>query len=112
MLRRRNKFLENYSCVMCSSNTDETLEHLFFDCPSAAARWYKLGIVWDDEAVMHHKLLIAKNDFPFPFFMEVFMVAAWCLWNERNAVVFSGRTPSLSSWNVAFKKEIEARASI
>ena len=38
MLRRRNKFLEDYSCVMCSSNTEETLEHLFFDCPSAAAR--------------------------------------------------------------------------
>jgi hypothetical protein len=37
ILRRRKKFLEDYRCVMCQGNMEETLEHLFFDCSCAAA---------------------------------------------------------------------------
>jgi hypothetical protein len=56
---------------------------------------------------VHQKIQLAKSQFPFPFFMEVFMIAAWCLWNERNSLVFNGRAPGLSSWLLAFKKEVE-----
>jgi hypothetical protein len=108
MLRRRRKFLENYNCPLCADSVEETLEHLFFDCPCAATRWFKLGIVWDDEAPIHQKIQLAKSQFHFPFFMEVFMIAAWCLWNERNSLVFNGRAPGLNSWLISFKKEVEA----
>jgi hypothetical protein len=37
-----------------------------------------------------------------PFFMEVFMIAAWCIWNERNAWIFNGKTPSLAAWKLSF----------
>jgi hypothetical protein len=45
MLRRRQIFLENYNCPLCADSVEETLEHLFFDCPFAATCWFKLGIV-------------------------------------------------------------------
>lgn len=106
MLRRRKKFLEDYSCVLCQDNAEETLEHLFFDCSCAAARCFALGIVLNDEAPIHENSL-ARNNFPYPFFMEIFMVVAWCLWNERNALVFNGKAPSLSSWKLVFQREIE-----
>jgi len=41
MLRRKNKFLEEgYNCVLCPNSMEETIEHLFFDCPSATSRWF------------------------------------------------------------------------
>lgn len=49
ILRRRKKFLEDYSCVMCQNNIEETLDHLFFDCHCASARWFILGIIWNEE---------------------------------------------------------------
>jgi hypothetical protein len=39
ILRRRNKVLEDgYNCVLCHEEAEETLVHLFFDCPSATCR--------------------------------------------------------------------------
>jgi len=34
-------------------------------------------------AQVHHKLLLDKDNFAYPFFMEIFMVAAWCIWNKK-----------------------------
>jgi hypothetical protein len=67
ILRRRKKFLENYNYVMCQCNVEETLEHLFFDCSCAATRWFSLGIVWNDEAQVNHKIM-RQDCFPLPFF--------------------------------------------
>jgi len=39
--------------------------------------------------------------------MEVFLIAAWCLWNERNAVIFNRRPPSVSSWKAEFRSEVK-----
>jgi hypothetical protein len=37
ILRRRRKFLEDgYNCVLCLEDVEESIEHLFFDCQSAA----------------------------------------------------------------------------
>lgn len=35
ILRRRNMELPSYSCVLCFLNTEESLHHLFMDCPFA-----------------------------------------------------------------------------
>jgi hypothetical protein len=107
MLRRRHKFLEEgYSCVLCQNGMEETIEHLFFDCPSAAARWFVLGIVWDENPSIHEKLYLAKGEFQYPFFIEIFLIGAWCLWNERNAFIFNGEIPRIGSWKTTFKKEV------
>jgi hypothetical protein len=65
MLRRRNKFLEEgYCCVLCQDHMEETIEHLFFDCPSATSRWFMLGLIWEEGVNIHEKLVIAKGSFP------------------------------------------------
>lgn len=109
MLRRRNKFLEEgYNCVLCQNSMEETIEHLFFDCPSAISRWFALGIIWEENANIHEKLYIAKQGFMQPFFMEIFMIGPWCLWNERNNFIFNGKVPNFTSWKSAFKNEVTA----
>jgi hypothetical protein len=105
--RRRGKFLEEgYSCVLCHDGNEETVEHLFFNCPASTSRWFALGIIWHETANIHEKLHIAKQSFMQPFFMEIVMIGAWCIWKERNDFIFNGRIPSVSSWKVAFKKEV------
>jgi len=56
-----------------------------------------LGIIWEEEANMQEKLVTAKGILAQPFFMEVFMIGAWCIWNERNALIFVGRIANLGS---------------
>jgi hypothetical protein len=68
---------------------EETREHLFFDCPAAVFQWFSLGILWDDSPNIHHQIYIAKQRFVYRFFMEVFMIGAWCLWKERNNLIFN-----------------------
>lgn len=44
MLRRRNMEPENFNCVLCNRQTEETIEHLFIDCPFAALCWNATGL--------------------------------------------------------------------
>jgi hypothetical protein len=54
MLRRRREVLqEGYNCVMCHLGAEETIEHLFFDCPSTTSRWFAVGIGWEDNLSVH-----------------------------------------------------------
>jgi hypothetical protein len=95
-LRRRKKVLdEGYNCVMCHNSEEETAAHLFFNCPVAASKWFSLGIVWEENLSVHQKLLQARLDFGQPFFMEIFMIGAWCLWKQRNDVIFEGKPHTL-----------------
>jgi hypothetical protein len=106
ILRRRRKFLEEgYSCALCLEDVEESVEHLFFDCQSAACRWFALGISWNDHPNIHQKLQAAKLDFAQPYFMEIFMIGAWCLWNETNDLIFNGKPPCLAAWKSAFKAQ-------
>jgi hypothetical protein len=103
MLRRRRKVLEEgYNCVMCHHSVEETIEHLFFDCPSTVSRWFAIGFVWEENLSIYR----AKRAFGQPFFMEIFMIGAWCLWNQRNEVIFDRKAPCLAAWKFAFQTQV------
>jgi hypothetical protein len=107
ILKRRKEVLdEGYNCALCHSGCEETMEHLFFDCPSAVSRWFTLSISWDDDSNVFHKIYIARNIFSRPYFMEVFMIASWVLWKERTDFIFNQKLPSLAGWKVSFKAEV------
>lgn len=36
-LKRKNMHLEDYSCVMCTGNLEETCFHILFECPFSTA---------------------------------------------------------------------------
>ena len=44
-----------------------------------------------------------KNRWARPMFLEVFVVAAWAIWKERNDKHFRGIQPSFVSWRNRFK---------
>jgi hypothetical protein len=65
-----------------------------------------LGISWSDSGNSHQRIYLAKHAFPHPFFMEVFMIAAWCIWTKRNRLIFSNKPPGLSTWKLSSKEEV------
>ena len=49
MLHRWHLNIEDSAtCVMCTSGEEETIQHLFFDCPFAKECWAILHFQWDD----------------------------------------------------------------
>lgn len=84
MLGRKNKHLPFYHCVPCVQQEEETLLHLFFDCPFTQTLWIYLGVQWDLSQPPLDIILTARAHFGSSIFSEVIIVAAWCIWCHRN----------------------------
>jgi hypothetical protein len=38
--------------------------------------------------------------------MEIFMICAWTIWNERNDFIFNHMPPYFALWKATFKAEV------
>ncbi|PVH38547.1 hypothetical protein PAHAL_5G286300 [Panicum hallii] len=77
MLRRRHIFLDSYFCPVCIEFVEETISHLFFDCPFSQACWTFLGISWDFDIPFLDMIIQARQAFASISFREVVMIAYW-----------------------------------
>jgi hypothetical protein len=111
MLKRKGYKLEgnNYDYVMCPAQREETTFHLFFSCPFASECWRRIGIQWQMDVPFFRMMELAKNHFNHSF-MEVFIIAAWHIWKERNNLIFENSQASISSWKRNFKAECTLQA--
>jgi hypothetical protein len=55
-------------------------------------------------------MIQAKQAFPYPFFMEVFIISAWQIWKQCNNSIFNRGPPSFSSWRRSLKDEARLQA--
>jgi hypothetical protein len=106
-LSRRNFAVQpDTYCVMCNDQVEEDIRHLFFDCSFATNCWHKIGIQWQPTdsmfAMIDERRIFLQN----PYFMEVFVIAAWEIWNLRNGIIFEGKNASINLWTVKFKDQI------
>jgi hypothetical protein len=90
ILKRKKHNLEgnNYNCVLYSNNVEETAFHLFVSCPFSQACWQHLGIHWNFKGVFFQVMKQVKQQFQYPFFMEIFIIVAWQIWKQRNNFFF------------------------
>jgi hypothetical protein len=71
LLRRRHMHLDDYNCVLCTSQIKESVTHLFLACSFAIDCWTSLGLS------IHHPddpfaiLQLLKTQLQVPFFMEI-----------------------------------------
>jgi hypothetical protein len=99
MLRRRRKVSRKVIIVSCASVVLRKLLNIF-------SLLVPLRFVWEENLNVHQKLYQAKREFGQPFFMEVFVIGVWCLWNQGNEVIFDRKAPCLAAWKVAFKAQV------
>jgi hypothetical protein len=99
MLKRRHFNIgTSFACPLCITGDEETLEHLFFSCPFSVTCWAKLNITWNISAGRFDMITQAKSNFQEGLFFELFIIAAWGIWKERNDLIFKGKAPSRDSW--------------
>jgi len=84
----------------------EDVNHLFFGCPFSTVCWQKLGFTWDITLDIHARLEQGNRTMGIPFFMEIFIIAAWEIWNIRNGKFFEGQPVNIQLWIVRFKAQI------
>jgi hypothetical protein len=104
MLRRKNMALPSFECVLCSLHAEETLEHLFLECPFAQTSWglfnVNLPLGSHFEVLESFKIQLGVN-----FFMDIIIMLSWCIWMERNDFIFKDKQPTIASVRDRFKKE-------
>jgi hypothetical protein len=112
LLKRRNFNTEgsNYNCVLCNDNMEEKAFHLFFSCTFSRSCWQKIGIEWRENLHFFQMIKRTQQDFQHWFFMEVFIIAAWHIWKQRNNLIFEGRRPTIRDWTSKFIDEARLQA--
>jgi hypothetical protein len=79
--------LPSYNCVLCHSVTEETLVHLFSDRPFAQACWNLFHLVISPVEPLD-VLVFFKHQLNVTFAMDVIIIMSWCIWMERNDLIF------------------------
>jgi hypothetical protein len=107
MLRRRHFHIdEGYTWVMCNLGSEEDIFHHFFDCLFATSCWQTLQMLWPDDQDIHAKLSYGRTHSASGFFIEIFLVATWELWNLRNNKIFNKWYGRSRLWIANFKKQV------
>lgn len=105
LLRRKNRHLDDYTCVLCQQNVKETLIHLFFSYPFSKQSCQILGIFWDVSLAEMEMIALARHNFGSHIFREIAILVAWCIRTHRNLIIFDGGVLSFDRWKHAFKDE-------
>jgi hypothetical protein len=103
LLRCKRFNVPNVECVLCSHGVEETMKHLFFDSEFAQLCWTSLHIIWDLSLPVAELIENGKRLFQFDCYMEVVVLAAWCIWIHRNDLIFNGVHISFARWKKEFR---------
>jgi len=83
--------LENYNCLLCHSDTEESLHHLFLHCPFAMSCWNVLGLANLIQGDILDMISLFKTQIQRPIFMEIIVLAMlWAIWYTRIGLLFWG----------------------
>lgn len=104
----------NTTCAACNSQ-EESIEHLFRECPIAIQFWRKLGIPKSKKATFRASFSewIRANclgyeehtlNIPWKF---IFPQAIWLLWKQRNAGIFRKERPNQNLHEVCVQRAAE-----
>lgn len=101
ILRRRNMELPSYNCVLCHLNAEESLHHLFLDCPYAMSFWNMLGLAH----LIQMDIFDTLNQFRGQI-QTLCIAMFWAIWSVRNDAISRNQQHSLQTCKVIFKQEL------
>jgi hypothetical protein len=107
LMKRKNWHIDSgYNCAMCSQNTLETSQHLFFQCEFAQLCWNLLDIHWDFSRPFALNYTVTKASFAGPCFFEIIACATWNIWKVRNDLIFNNVPADFDRWRVCFQSDL------
>lgn len=109
MLRRKGVVLHSHNCVFCTQDTEETLQHLFLNCPLSLnfRQTFCQSIGLHVPALLRSidVIMSFRRQLSTPFFIEIIILGCWSIWMTRNDFIFKNLQPSLKACQLTFKKE-------
>ena len=106
ILRRKNCPLDDFSCLLCDQDMEETVHHLFWNCSFAQQCWGLICPLSMPNLPTHQILFHLKDRIGLSFSMELIILAAWALWITRNNCIFNQQTPNIQGWRDIFTREV------
>ena len=95
VMRRRTMQLDDYNCVLCQQQTEETLMHLLFYCNFAKNCWWALNFAYAGNLSIFHIVEDWRNYVSAPFALDIFILVCWSIWMVRNGVIFKNKVASV-----------------
>ena len=106
LLRRRNMYLESYTCENCILQLEETLPHLFLRCNFAKNCWNAIGVISPRTTCPQRAVYRIKMQLDVPFRMEIVILMSWSIWKCRNGWLFDNRNPPVKACVDGLKQEL------
>ena len=106
MLKRRNMYLESYTCENCILQREETLQHLFLCCPFAKNCWNSIGVLPPRTANPEVAVTRIKRQLQVPCYMEIIILMSWSIWKCRNGWIFDNIPPTVEDCRESLRKEL------
>ena len=99
--------LQDYNCVLCNATVEESLNHLFLDCPFAAQCWAMINVQVSQQLNPFQNLQSFKVQLGVPFFIEIIILMCWAIWKARNDLIFRQENPSIPLAKSNFRDEFQ-----
>lgn len=84
ILKRKGMHLDDYNCVLCQQDTEETLMHLLFHCPFAKDCLKILSFEFSDTLPITQIIEAWGTFINTPFFWDIFILVCWSLWMAKD----------------------------
>jgi hypothetical protein len=97
--------LQSYSCEICSSGTEETVEHLFWGCPFAQQCWGSINLHTLQNADSVENVKAIRIQLRSTFFMNAIIAMLWT-WKVRNKLIFNSSQIGISDAKALFFQEL------
>jgi hypothetical protein len=94
-------------CALCTSLVEETVTHLFVDCPFARMCWDFIHIDIPLNSTFLELASLLKDQLNSQFFMETIILLCWAIWSARNELIFRGIRLNLEGIKRVFFKELK-----
>jgi len=95
--------LDDYNCVLCNLDCEESSFHLFFECPFCRDCWATIPITWNLNISALDMILQARQDFDNSIFREIVITACSVIWTTRTGVIFDNGQININQWKRQFK---------
>jgi hypothetical protein len=99
--------LEEYNCAVRGCQQEETLHHLFWECPFAKRCWDYIYPSRTQNLSVFEAMQDIKEHIRLPFTMEIIILGSCAIWITRNNKFFENIPPTFQGWKHIYLQELK-----